>query len=220
MKNCSKCHKPTDTFPLSKRGKPSRMCQPCYDWQKIWNADKHKATMALVDSAPAGFRFCTTCRKNKPEDDFKTNPKQRRKIERGQHFAKHCAPCRDKLAKRVNERRHTAEMDPAVKAVNLADKRDYSRKFRIKLLSAYGPICRCCGETIVEFLEIHHVNEDGAAHRRQIGRGPESLYRWAERNGFPDALTVICANCHNAETFYGGCPHKQINAPHLVEATA
>jgi hypothetical protein len=194
------------------------MCQRCFDRQRLWNVDKWKATKALIATAPPGERFCMVCRKNKPEGDFKTNPKQRRKIQRGQLLAKHCSECRDRLAVKVTAKRHAAFKNPDVKAAVLIERRDYSRKFRIKLLEAYGPYCRCCGETTVEFLEIHHVNEDGAEHRRQIGRGPETLYRWAERNGFPSTLSVICSNCHSAETFYGGCPHKKFSVLHLVQS--
>lgn len=216
MANCNRCKKPTSFFPINKFCKPSTMCQKCYDNTVERNTRKLNAALSKSSALPAGMGFCMRCKNLKPTSEFGINPKQRRKIERGDELSKTCAACRDYLARTTTARRHNAEKDPDIKRANLAKQRDYSRGFRIKLLNAYGPHCRCCGETTVEFLELHHVNEDGAEHRRQIGRGPEALYRWAERNGFPDTLAVTCANCHAADTYYGGCPHKKLSVLQLA----
>jgi hypothetical protein len=182
------------------------MCQHCYEWQMKWNADKHARAMAARENAPDGFNTCMSCKRLKPADEFQPNPSQRRKIV-NRSESRLCKTCRAyKAARRVADRN---EMSVEEKAAYLSERRDYSRGFRFKLLDAYGRACRCCGDTTPEFLEIHHKNNDGAAHRREIGRGPEALYWWAKKNNFPPTLETICANCHSAETFYGGCPHKR-----------
>jgi hypothetical protein len=66
-------------------------------------------------------------------------------------------------------------------------------------------VCDCCGEGTYEFLSIDHVNGDGGAHRKQIGRG--SLYTWLKRNDWPSGFRVLCHNCNQAIGHYGVCPH-------------
>lgn len=85
-------------------------------------------------------------------------------------------------------------------------------KLRLNVLLAYGGKCICCGETIVEFLQLDHVNNDGKEHRRQISNGLHSgsrVYKWAKDNSYPPSLQILCGNCHNAKTHYGGCPHQK-----------
>lgn len=80
-----------------------------------------------------------------------------------------------------------------------------NRKIRLEVLEHYGKICKCCGVTNYEFLTLHHVNNDGATHRKEIGA---HIYRWAKKNGFPNSLEVNCMNCNWAKGKYGYCPHE------------
>jgi len=181
------------------------MCQHCYDWQMKWNAAKHARAIMARENAPEGFNLCMVCKRMKPIDEFLANPSRRRQILNRQE-SRLCKSCRAYKAKRrVEDRRNLA---PDEYESYRAERREYNRGFRIKLLDAYGRSCRCCEESRPEFLEIHHKNNDGATHRREIGRGPEALYWWAKKHNFPSVLETICANCHAAETYYGGCPHK------------
>jgi hypothetical protein len=76
----------------------------------------------------------------------------------------------------------------AVLAQNLAIKRE--------VLTHYGRkgALRCCwrGCTItdLDMLTLDHVNNDGAAHRKQIGQ--RTLYRWVRKNNFPDGFQTLC----------------------------
>lgn len=55
-------------------------------------------------------------------------------------------------------------------------------------------------------LTIDHMNNDGAAHRREIGN--RRIYEWLERNGYPSGFQVLCFNCNMARHLNGGeCPH-------------
>lgn len=92
--------------------------------------------------------------------------------------------------------------------------RELERLAKDQVFEAYGGYkCSCCGETIKEFLTLDHINNDGAAHRREVFGGREhgsgrSLYGWIIRNNFPPILQVLCANCNWGKRMNGGiCPH-------------
>jgi hypothetical protein len=82
----------------------------------------------------------------------------------------------------------------------------------------YGLACACCGEATFEFLEIDHVNNDGAAHRKELqGR---SIYRWLKVNGFPEGFQTLCSNCNVAKFRHGGiCPHQRARESATAEGT-
>lgn len=90
--------------------------------------------------------------------------------------------------------------------------KDQSRKLREEVITAYGSKCVCCGEDESVFLVLDHINNDGAAHRKEIGKGG-SMYRWIKRNGFPkDLFQILCWNCNAAKSILGRCPHSPLTA--------
>lgn len=97
----------------------------------------------------------------------------------------------------------------------LARQREYTRKLRDEVFAAYGGYhCNCPGCNVTEpmFLQIDHVNNDGAAHRKAI-KANGAIYGWLKKHGFPAGFQVLCANCNYAKGFYGFCPH----APQATE---
>jgi hypothetical protein len=72
--------------------------------------------------------------------------------------------------------------------------------------------CACCGEIILKFLTLDHINNDGAKQRRKLGLvGGWRFYYWLKLHSFPDnlGLQVLCANCQlGKERNNGYCPHK------------
>lgn len=87
---------------------------------------------------------------------------------------------------------------PEQRQALIAARRDRNRQ---EVFSAYGGyVCAHCGETDPDVLEIDHINNDGAEHRRElttiIGRGGSAMYTWLRRNGFPPGFQVLCANCN------------------------
>ena len=95
-----------------------------------------------------------------------------------------------------------------------SDNKKNARDRRIKVLEHYSqspPVCVCCGEREIKFLTLHHLNNDGAEHRRKMrgtGSGP-SLWCWIIKNNYPPIFQVLCFNCNCAMGIYGECPHKK-----------
>ena len=83
----------------------------------------------------------------------------------------------------------------------------YIKKLKLKVFAAYGNKCACCGESEPLFLEIDHINNDGAQHRKTIPH--HSFYQWLKRNNFPSDFQILCCNCNRGKFLNGGiCPHK------------
>ena len=104
--------------------------------------------------------------------------------------------------------------NPNYKAKCSEARRKMLRKLKLAVLNGYGgPICRCCGETHIEFLSIDHINNDGAAHRRSLPKsassGGSGFYAWLKKNNFPPGFQVLCMNCNFAKGKYGYCPHEK-----------
>ena len=87
------------------------------------------------------------------------------------------------------------------------------QKRRAIVLAGYGGTCACCRESTPQFLTLDHVNNDGAAHRKELNNGDTRnnarVYDDAIRRGFPSDLQLLCWNCNCAKAFYGECPHRE-----------
>jgi hypothetical protein len=98
------------------------------------------------------------------------------------------------------------------KEKRLVYNRDWWKKIRNKVLSYYSPgelRCACCGEKNFGFLTLDHVNQDGAEHRRLVGRS-NGVYLWIIKKGFPPGFQVLCYNCNLGRARNGGvCPHEE-----------
>ena len=102
----------------------------------------------------------------------------------------------------------------------LAQGKEYAiakrKRIRSATFAAYGgEICACCGEKESKFLTIDHINNDGAAKRKQIypqGKGNTAgyhTYQWLVKNNFPAGYQVLCMNCNYGKRMNNGvCPHK------------
>jgi hypothetical protein len=89
-------------------------------------------------------------------------------------------------------------------------RREYNFKVKMEVLTYYcagEPFCWCCGEKNIEFLTIHHINNDGAKQKKEES-GLKSFQR-ARRDGFPDDLGILCYNCNSSRGAIGYCPHQK-----------
>ena len=85
-----------------------------------------------------------------------------------------------------------------------------NRRDKMAALRHYGGRCACCGEENIGFLTMDHINNDGAAHRRDIKVIGSGIWSWLRRNGYPKGFRVMCWNCNCGRAFNGGmCPHKR-----------
>jgi hypothetical protein len=82
-------------------------------------------------------------------------------------------------------------------------------RLRMAAIQHYGGKCACCGETEPDFLSIDHINNDGAEHRKKIGRDGRALYYWLRDNDYPEGFQALCYNCNLAKGLYGICPHQE-----------
>ncbi|GAF67281.1 unnamed protein product, partial [marine sediment metagenome] len=91
--------------------------------------------------------------------------------------------------------------------------KEINAKHRFKLKKAAfenygGTICKCCGETEIDFLCLDHIDNDGAEHRKIVGGG-NHFYRWLKNNKYPKLrLQVLCYNCNNSKKIRGYCVHQ------------
>jgi DNA-directed RNA polymerase subunit RPC12/RpoP len=84
---------------------------------------------------------------------------------------------------------------------------------RRQVIEHYGgspPKCKCCGESIYEFLTIDHIKNGGNNHARESGGGAMGISHWIIKNNFPPNLfQILCFNCNLAKSINGDCPHKK-----------
>ena len=79
------------------------------------------------------------------------------------------------------------------------------------------PVCRCCNESILEFLQIDHTDGNGAQHRKETlaktGKnilGGVTFAYWLKKNNWPDEypLQILCVNCNFGKRIGKYCPHE------------
>jgi 5-methylcytosine-specific restriction endonuclease McrA len=127
-------------------------------------------------------RRCNKCGIEKPLEDFHRD----KRLKEGRRFD--CKACKK-------------EKWATYREANRERLRESRRAWRVSLfaetVTTYNNECARCGESDLEVLTVDHVAEDGASHRAELGRGETlTLLVWAKRNGWPDRLQILCANCH------------------------
>ena len=153
------------------------------------------------------MKTCSKCKETKPLDQFY----HCKEAKDGRHS--YCKPCNNTVTKewQNGHRAQTREYLKNWRRANPEQRREIDRrrrrKRRLEVLSAYGNHCVCCGETIKVFLDIDHINNDGATHRQKIGSGSYGFYVWLKRYDYPEGFQILCRNCNWAKA-KGGCPHN------------
>lgn len=76
------------------------------------------------------------------------------------------------------------------------------KKMRLNVLLHYSKdsnkvVCNDCGETIIEFLALDHIDNTGGKHRKLITNSAGSnMYKWIIKNNYPLIFQVLCHNCN------------------------
>jgi len=80
--------------------------------------------------------------------------------------------------------------------------KERNRRLKLEILSHYSNgnfHCADCGFNDTRALCVDHINNNGAQHRRDIGKPTmtgSTFYRWLKNEGFPEGYQVLCANCN------------------------
>ena len=72
--------------------------------------------------------------------------------------------------------------------------------YRYTVFAHYGERCVTCGFDDLRALQLDHIDDNGAEHRKSLGGQKVAgyqFYKWVIDNGFPDDLQTLCANCNN-----------------------
>lgn len=86
------------------------------------------------------------------------------------------------------------------------------RRLVLEHYSGGTPVCACCGERTKEFLTLDHIDNNGAARKRQAdgpARSGAHTYQWIIKNNYPPGFQVLCMNCNCAKAWWGACPHQK-----------
>jgi hypothetical protein len=122
---------------------------------------------------------------------------------------KPCTRCGTQFVGSMEQRRYCST---TCRDAAFDDQRRETRKqVRLEALQAYGgetPTCVCCGEGMLLFLALDHVNGGGHKHRKETGGG--GFYTWLRRHNYPTGFRVLCHNCNLGRQLNGGvCPHQK-----------
>lgn len=150
-------------------------------------------------------KTCTKCAVLKDESEFGYDCRRgKKKILR--------ADCRRCVADRAMRWYRKNPEKIKLRILKRTDKvKVYNLARRKRVVEHYGGKCSCCGEAMLQFMSIDHINGNGSQHRKEIGlKGGEPFYRWIERNNYPAGLQVLCYNCNCAKRTDKFCPHKSI----------
>lgn len=98
--------------------------------------------------------------------------------------------------------------------------RSANSKIKRIVFAHYGNKCNCCGEDMLKFLAIDHVNNDGykdlmPSGKRRTGR---NLWSKIKRDNFPKIYQLLCSNCNWGKRVNGGvCPHINMSTETLSQ---
>lgn len=158
--------------------------------------------------------FCRICKVDLPFDDF--SPYQQK-----DRYPK-CKKCVSRKSCEWAKRNPEKANAKSAKHRKKVGKKAYNKRIsafqrkrwpelRNIVLSHYGKQCACCGESIIQFLQIDHMNNDGGKHRASGISSGSTFYYWLIRNDFPEGFQTLCVNCNWGKVHNNGiCPHKEL----------
>jgi hypothetical protein len=162
-----------------------------------------------------GAKVCGGCKKAKPRtaEHFSVQ-------KRGDGLRSKCRECEAAVEKAHYWRTHTQQREQQLAyqranrdrlyAYNAKWQRTRNKALRAELIAAYGGACACCGEREPNFLDLDHVHNNGAEHRREVGNNTQVMLA-LKRAGWPkDDYQLLCCNCNQGKARNGGvCPHAK-----------
>lgn len=206
VKTCSSCglQKPINEYRIvhDKRDASDYRYPKCRACVSLYNRDYKEGKLhPRLQRTRPGERLCVDCGEWKPLTEFW----------KGQTY---CKPCQTKRHKeweltkdaRQYKRKYMREYMERRRAEGRGN---YSDNLADKILEIYGKSCACCGEAQKLFLTADHINNDGAAQRRALGKS--GFRRWLAKQPKRDDIQTLCFNCNSGRQRNGGvCPHKAL----------
>jgi hypothetical protein len=165
--------------------------------------------MTPEEKAESHKKACSKYRKKQSKESLARATAKWRAANRERYLASAREYARSRppeVVRKINKeyyQRHIIEMRQRA-----VDRRTANREV---IFARYGGKCACCGENRKEFLTLHHTNNDGAKHRKDIGvttRG-NNFYAWVIKAGFPNDLQLLCYNCNCVRSRVGCYPHER-----------
>lgn len=116
-----------------------------------------------------------------------------------------CLSCRSMQSKPAKKKYiEKAKLFGRWEAIFRKNNRQSDSRRRAAVFAYYGMSCSWCGDDYYPTLVIDHINNDGAKHRKVIGRSGSGTYRWLIANGFPEGFQTLCSGCNQAKQVNGG----------------
>ncbi len=152
--------------------------------------------MAIPSEGLMETRICKKCKEEKNlHEDFYIN---------SGYYERMCKICRNEI------------LTGQYKEYRAVKRKAQREIIKNEVFEAYGGyICACCGETEKKFLQLDHVDNNGAEARRLVYEkyryAGSVFYKWLYDNNFPKDLNlqILCANCNcGKQSNNGVCPHQ------------
>ena len=174
-----------------------KICKKCNIEKSLLDFPKMKS---CKDGRLGTCKSCTYRR----QWEWREKPENKLKI---CHYVK---KWRDNNKDKVKLRIKLYSQSPQGKKVIYEANKRARKRLKEQVIENYGGKCACCGETIMEFLTIDHINGGGRQHKKGIGRlSGHGFYYWLRMNNYPEGFQVLCSNCNLGKYInHGTCPHK------------
>lgn len=153
------------------------------------------------------MKYCPKCRETKPYSAFKEKVSPRYESDR---YFSYCNPCAT-----TYKLKHRADNLADYQVYQASKNASYRQQKRRAAIEQYGGECMCCGENAYEFLAFDHINNDGAAHRKEVSSS--AFLDWLKREGYPSNIQLLCHNCNMAKAYHGGCSTHRFSRAALIE---
>lgn len=188
-------------------------------WLRVAAARIKVSPEAYAAALNQGRKFCGGCGMQKPRDadnfgyDSKTFDGLRSR----------CRPCvsktkishyeRTRPEQRARQLVYQRANRERLYAYNAKWSRERNAALRAEMLAAYGAACACCGERQRLFLDLDHVENDGAEHRREVGNNTQVMVQLRAQGWPRGRFQLLCCNCNQGKARNGGvCPHANVQS--------
>src|SRR3990167_3965610 len=211
-KRCSKCgiEKSTSAFHgRSDSGDGLRDgCRACIAADRRTRGTRNVTSRLANGMVGVAVRVCRRCRITTTEDRSSWYVESRR----ADGLSWWCRPC----VLDSNKTRYWADPEKHRRRARRPENRTYAAtsrcRVRDEVIRLFGEHCACSGCYVDDriFLQVDHINGNGAAHRKELGtnsRNTTLFYKWLLNN--PDRhheFRLLCGPCNQSCGTRGVCP--------------